>query len=99
MGWGGGINEAPYGPEAGHASADEYCCHDGQARASLRDVRVQGKRDPEWHGGQGIAEVMDQVSQQSDAAARDKHDGLSYGGEPEDGKRQRDGPDAGSGAP
>jgi transposase len=46
------------------------------------------------HGGQGVAEVVDQVSQQSDAAAGDEHDSLSDSGEPEDRKPERDGTDA-----
>ena len=67
---------------AGDASAYEDCGHDCKAGASLGDLRVKRERDSQWHGGQGIAEIVDQVGQQSNAATRDKHDGLGDGREP-----------------
>ncbi len=84
MGRSGGMNKSADGLDARHARTSENGGYDGQAGASLRDLGVQSERDPEWHGGQRITEVVDQVGQQSDAAAGDEHEGLSDGGEPQD---------------
>jgi hypothetical protein len=92
------MNEASDGLYAHDPSADEDCGHDCKAGASLGDLRAQRERDSQWHGGEGIAEIVDQVGQQGDAAACHEHSGLSDGGESEDRERQRDGMDALTGA-
>src|ERR1700722_4529443 len=84
MGWSEGVNESAEGLDAGHARADEDGGHDGEAGSPLRYLGVQGESEPERHGGQGVAEVGDEVGQQGDAAAGDEHEGLSDGGEPQD---------------
>ena len=61
MGRSGGMDKAPYSLNPRYTRTDEDGRHDGQAGASLCYLRVQRERDPERHGGQRIAEVVDQV--------------------------------------
>ena len=92
------MDQANNGLHPGDARADEDGRHDRQARAPLGQRGAQRKRDAQRHGCQGVAEVVDQISQQRDAAAGDEHDRLGDRGEPENRERQRDGADAVVGA-
>src|SRR2546427_13228296 len=53
------MDEALDGLYAHDARADEDRGYDCKARASLGDLRAKRERDSQWHGGQGIAEVVD----------------------------------------
>ena len=68
-----GVDEALHGLDARDAGADEDRGDDCQSGATLRDPGVQGERDPQRHGREGIAEVVDQVGEQRDAAAGEEH--------------------------
>ena len=82
------------GLDAGHTGADEDRRHDCEARPSLRELGAQGERNPQRDGGEGIAEVVDQVREQRNAAAREEHGRLSHRCEAEYRKRKRDRMDA-----
>jgi hypothetical protein len=98
VGGSGRMDETINRLHARDARADEDRGDDGQARASLRDLRAQRERDAKRHGGQRIPEVVDQVGEQGDAAAGDEHCGLSQRGKTKDGQGQRDGAYALAGA-
>jgi hypothetical protein len=71
------VDEPVNGLDSGHAGAYEDRGNDRQPGASLRYRGAQSESDPKRDGGQGIAEVVDQVGKQGNAAAGDEHDGLS----------------------
>ena len=66
------------------------------ARPARRSAtsRAQRKRDPQGHGGERVAEVVDQIGEQRDAVAGEEDDRLSDRRQSEDRERQRHGPDA-----
>lgn len=94
MSWGYRVNEAPDRLVAGYTGADEDRRDDREAGPPLRQLGTQGERDPQRHGRERIAEVVDQIGEQGDAAAGEKDGKLSDGGEGQDGERERDGVDA-----
>ena len=74
------MNHPLHSLNSGNTGADEDRRDNGKARASLCELRAQSKRDPKRHSRQGVPEVVDQVSEQSDAAARHKNDRLGNSG-------------------
>ena len=94
MSWGRGVDKASDRLIAGDTGADEDRSDDRQTGPSLGHPGVQRESDPQGDGRERIAEVVDQVREQGDAAAGEKHGKLSDGGQSEDGERERDGADA-----
>ena len=58
-----------------HAGRDEDREHDGEPGELLAAERAQEERDPEWHRGEGVTEVVDQVREKRDRAREqeDRH--------------------------
>ena len=80
--------------DAGHAGADEDCRDDEAACVSLGALRSHQERDPEWDRSESVAEVVDQVGKERNAA-RQREDGrLGERRGPENGERDEDGADA-----
>ena len=67
-------------------------------RPAVRSARSERSRNaaPSGHGGQGVAEVVDEVGQQRDAAREDEDQRLQRGGDPEDRERGENRPQAGA---
>jgi hypothetical protein len=55
---------------------------------------VEREADPEGNGGQRVAKVVDQISEQCDAAASDEHDRLRERRSSKDAEREDDRADA-----
>ena len=98
VGWGGWMDEALHGLDAGHARTDKDGRDDGQTGASLGKVGVERERDSERNRGECVAEVVDQVGEQRDAAGGKEDRRLSYRRKTQKSKRKRDGMDALAGA-
>ena len=79
---------------AGDAGGDEDCRDDGQPGELFAAVRTEQERDPKGHGGERVADVVDQVGEQRDAAGGDEDDRLKGGGQAEDAEADGDGADA-----
>jgi hypothetical protein len=90
----GGVDEPVDGLNCGHAGAEKDGRDDREPGASLGHSRAQRERDAQRERCQRIAEVVDHVGQQRDAAAREEHERLRERSEPEHGQRERHGPDA-----
>ena len=70
---------------AGDTGGDEDRRDDEEAGQLLAAVRAEQEGDPERHGGQRVADVVDQVGEQRDRCRRRaKIDGLERGGQAED---------------
>lgn len=82
----------------GHARGDEDGCHNSKAGEALGAWGAQRERNAERDRGQGVAAVVDQVSEQRQAAGEGEHERLHRGGAGENAQRERDGPDALAGA-
>lgn len=80
--------------DAGHARAepdhDDHC--DTSSPFCARRTQEEGKA--KGHGGQCIAEVVNQIREEGDAAARDEDPGLHRGGRAQDRKGAGDGADS-----
>lgn len=72
------------------AGADEDRRDDCQPSPPLSDSRAQRERDPQRKRGQRITEVVDQVGEQRDAAARQEHRQLKDRRHSEYRERERD---------
>ena len=79
---------------AGDAGADEDREHDGEAGPALGARAAQGEGDRERDRGGGVAEVVDEVGEQRDAARGDEDDELGDRGRAEDEQREADGAQA-----
>lgn len=88
------MNEPLHRLNARHARADEDRSNDSQARTTLGPIRTKRESDPERDRGQRVAEVVDQIGEQRNAATRDKHDGLRERGQAENREREQDRADA-----
>ena len=78
----------------GNAGADEDRQHDGKTRVALRSFRAQRERDAKRHRCERVSDVVDQISQQSDAAGQDEDHRLCGRSQPENDERECDGPQA-----
>jgi hypothetical protein len=85
-----GMQESVDGFKPRDTRADEDRADHEQSRASLGTFGSHPKCHREGHRGQRIADVVHQVGQQSDAAARDEHHRLYRGGHAKNHQRQRD---------
>jgi hypothetical protein len=85
------MNQALHRLDTGNTRADEDRRDDGEACTSLRELGAQSERDTERHGSQRVAEIVNQVSQQRDAATRNENSRLSDSGYTEHRERERDG--------
>ena len=74
------MNHPQHSLNSGYTGADEDRRDNGKACASLCDLRAQSERDAKRHSRQGVPEVVDQVGEQRDAAARHKNDRLGNSG-------------------
>ena len=89
-------------------AADRLHERDAGAEEDRRDDEVAGRllasraaeeeRDPERHGGERVAEVVDQVGEERDAVARDEDDDLRKRRDEEHDEGDRDRADARTGA-
>jgi len=77
------VDEPRHGLDASDARADEDRGDDGETGTSLGERGAQREGDAERDGGQRVAEVVDQVGEQSDAAAGYENDRLSDAGQTE----------------
>ena len=68
--------------------------HDGEAGALLAASRAEKECDSERDSGEGVAEVVDQVGEECHRSGEREDRRLKTGGQPEDGKTDRDGSDA-----
>src|SRR5947208_701741 len=71
-----GVDEALEGLDAGDACADEDGGDDEQPGASLSELGAQQERDAERDGRERVAEVVDDVREQGDAAGQHEDRGL-----------------------
>ena len=83
---------------AGDAGADEDGEYDGEAGPALGARAAQGEGDRERDRGGGVAEVVDEVGEQGDAAGGDEDEQLGDRGGAEDDEREPDGAQALAGA-
>ena len=67
---------------------------DEQPREALGAGRAQRERDAERDRRRGVAEVVDEIGEQRDAAGRDEHRDLRERGDAEDEQREQHGPHA-----
>ena len=88
------VDQAVDGLVAGDARADEDREHDREAGDALGARAAQREGDRQRDRRRGVAEVVDEVGQQRDAAGRDEHDELRDRGRAEDEQREPDGPQA-----
>ena len=68
MGRCAGVNESIDGFDGSDNRRDEDRRDNGKPRVSFSPARTQQERDAEWHRGQCIAAVVNQVGEQGDAA-------------------------------
>ena len=74
--------------------ADQDRGDDREPGELLAAERAEEERDPEWDRGECVAEVVDQVGEQRDAAGGEEDRGLRERRDEEDCERDRDGLDA-----
>lgn len=84
------MNQALHSLNTGYARTDEDRRDDSKARAPLSHLRTQSERDAKRHRSQGIPEVVDQISQQRDAATRHENKRLGDGRKTKNRQRERD---------
>lgn len=84
------MNESVHGLYAGEARADEDRGHDKQPCPTLGEVGAKCEGDAQRKRGKRIAEVVNHVSQQRNAAACEENDNLKCTGDGEHTQRQRD---------
>src|SRR5580700_171269 len=97
MRWRARMNEPLHRLDARYARAYEDRGDDREASTTLSQIRTKRERDPERDSGQRIAEVVDQIGEQSNAATRHENRRLHDGGQSKHRKREQDRPDALSG--
>jgi hypothetical protein len=62
--------------------------------APARTEACEREGDPKWHSGRRVAEVVDGIRQEGDAAGEDDHSELQEGGHEQGDERPLHGPDA-----
>ena len=70
------VDEPPHGLDTRDAGADEDRAHHEEPGDALRTLRLHQECDPERDGCQRVAEVVDQVREQRDAARQHEDGGL-----------------------
>src|SRR4051794_39244916 len=78
------------GLQAGDAGREEDRRDDEQPGDPLGSLGAEQEGNSQGEGGRGVAEVVDQISEQGDAAAGDEDDRLRERGQAEDSQRERD---------
>ena len=84
------VDQPRDGLDSGDAGRDEDRCDHEQPGVSLRSLGSEQEGNAERNRGGGIAEVVDQIGEQGDAAAGDEDGRLSQRGRSEDGQREPD---------
>jgi hypothetical protein len=80
--------------DPGDVGADEDRSDNPESGAALGASRVEREADPERDSGQRVAKVVDQISEQCDAAASDEQDRLRERRSSKDAEREDDRADA-----
>jgi hypothetical protein len=88
-----GVDQSPHRLDPGDAGGDEDRQDDEVAGAALGPLRAQGEGDPERDRRRRVAEVVDQVGEQGDAAGEDEDRRLRSRRQPEDQQREEDSAD------
>ena len=81
-----GIDEAFHGLIARHAGRHEDRGDDRKPRVTFRSLRAQHEGDTEWQSRERITSVVNQVSEEGNAAAQDEDHGLDAGDNAQDGE-------------
>ena len=84
------VQQAVNGHKAGYAGADQNRGDDEEAGEALGPFGAQQKGDTERNRGQRVAEVVDQIGEQRDAAGGDEDQHLNGGGQAEDAEGEDD---------
>ena len=90
------VDQTLDGLHARDAGAEEDRGDDEVAGRLLAPRAPEEERDPERHGGQCVAEVVDQIREEGDAVACHEHDDLHERREQKHAEGDRDRPDAGA---
>jgi hypothetical protein len=88
------IDQAPNSFDTGDAGGDEDRRDHEQAGPPFGTRGPQQERNPKRYRGGRVAEVVDQVGKQRNAAGEDEHQGLSKCGGAKHGERDADSPQA-----